>query len=239
MKFGGQIIGMMILAGLLAAATILLASGALRARPTASLPSPAPSAVRTDSTPRPPSVAAVHRSEAMARASPPAPAPVAPSAATPASTAYVIKHILPIEGPLHLGDHYWDERGAPAGPILITVDLAAQTLSVFRGGYEIGTAAILYGADDKPTPLGVFPITEKDADHVSNLYDAPMPYMLRLTNSGISIHGTSVADGYMTHGCIGVPTPFARQLFNAAKLGDKVIVTRGEMLDIGAAISAA
>lgn len=137
-----------------------------------------------------------------------------------------------------MGDHFWDERGAPDGPMMITVDLAAQTISVFRGGHEIGTAAILYGADDKPTPLGVFAITEKDADHVSNLYDAPMPYMLRMTNDGISIHGTSVADGYMTHGCIGVPTPFARQLFGAVKLGDRVVVTRGKLLAVGDTVDA-
>ena len=45
--------------------------------------------------------------------------------------------------------------------MVITVDLEAQVLSIFRGGYEIGAAAILYGRDDKPTPLGAFPITQK------------------------------------------------------------------------------
>ncbi|OYY90027.1 MAG: hypothetical protein B7Y45_09770 [Sphingomonas sp. 28-66-16] len=232
---------------LLAVAVLVLASGALRARPPVSPADAAPAAP-----PSPPlrateiqvsapdvSPAAVTPSQA---ASPAVASQASPAPAEPAPTsgsAYVIKHILPIEGPLHLGDHYWDERGAPAtGTIMITVDLAAQTLSVFRDGFEIGTSAILYGGDDKPTPLGVFPITQKDADHVSNLYDAKMPYMLRLTNDGISIHGTSVAEGFMTHGCIGVPTPFAKQLFAAVKLGDRVIVTRGKMVDVGAAISA-
>src|SRR3546814_17953360 len=80
-----------------------------------------------------------------------------------------------------------DDKGVPDGPVVITIDLAAQTLSVFRAGYEIGAAVILYGADDKPTPLGTFSIMEKDEDHVSNLYDAPIPYMLRLTNDGVEI----------------------------------------------------
>jgi hypothetical protein len=149
---------------------------------------------------------------------------------------FVVRRILPIEGPLHMGDWHWDETGAPDGPIVITVDLAAQTLSVFRSGYEIGTAAILYGADSKPTPLGAFPIREKDADHVSNLYDAPMPYMLRLTNDGVSIHGSEVKPGTATHGCIGVPVAFAKRLFGATKLGDVVIITRGKMLQMGDAI---
>ena len=167
------------------------------------------------------------------------PAAPAPKPAAPDPAAYTVKRILQIPGPMRQGDHYWDETGAPQGPVIVTVDLAAQTVSVFRAGYEIGTAVIIYGADDKPTPLGVFPITQKDADHVSNIYNAPMPYMLRLTTDGISIHGSDVGDGYATHGCIGVPRAFAKRIFDAVKLGDRVIVTDGERLDLGQPITAA
>ena len=168
-----------------------------------------------------------------------APGPVATPDPAPTPTAYTVKRILPITGPLRYGEWHWDEAGAPAGPIVITVDLAARVLSVFRDGHEIGTTAIIYGAEEKPTPLGVFPVTEKDADHVSNIYDAPMPFMLRMTNDGISIHGAEVTPELMTHGCVGVPTPFARKLFAQVKLGDKVIVTRGETLSVGQPITAA
>ncbi|HET9640957.1 MAG TPA: L,D-transpeptidase family protein [Allosphingosinicella sp.] len=163
---------------------------------------------------------------------------VAAAAPAPADPDFVVRRILDIPGPLRMGDHHWDESGAPAdGPIVITVDLEAQVLSIFRGGYEIGAAAILYGREDKPTPLGAFPITQKKAKHVSNLYGAPMPYMMRMTNDGISIHGSdSVAPGYATHGCVAVPVAFARKLFEAAKLGDLVIVTRGKTLEMGEAI---
>lgn len=162
----------------------------------------------------------------------PAPAP-APDA------GYVVKRILAVKSPFVHGDYYWDEAGVPAGPIVVTVDLEAQTLSVFRGGYEIGTAVVVYGADEKPTPLGVFAISQKDAKHVSNLYDAPMPYMLRLTNDGISIHGSAVGSNLATHGCVGVPKPFAKLLFGAVKLGDRVIVSRGERLSLGEQVKAA
>lgn len=146
--------------------------------------------------------------------------------------ALVVKSVLPVPQPFSHGDYVWDDSRAPAaGPVIITVDLKAQTLSAFRGGHEIGAAVILYGADDKPSPVGAFPITQKDADHVSNLYDAPMPYMLRLTNDGVAIHGSDVKWGEATHGCIGVPTAFARKLFGAVKLGDLVIITNGKMLD--------
>lgn len=175
-----------------------------------------------------------HHRILVSRELPPAEEP----AADPAT--YTIKHILPIKGAMKMGDFHWDETGAPAkGRIIITVDLAAQVLSIFRDGYEIGTAAVLFGADAKPTPTGVYPITQKDADHVSNLYHAPMPYMLRLTNDGISIHASEVRDGYMTHGCIGVPKPFAKKLFEAVRLGDTVIVTRGEKLGVGQPVTAA
>ena len=57
--------------------------------------------------------------------------------------------------------------------------------------------------------------------------------MLRLTNEGVAIHGSDVQWGNATHGCIGVPTAFARKLFAAVKLGDLVIITQGKMLDTG------
>ncbi|MBC2670774.1 L,D-transpeptidase family protein [Novosphingobium piscinae] len=170
----------------------------------------------------------------------PAPAP-AVAAAAPAAPAparderFVIKRILPIDGPLRYGAWHWDEAGAPAdGPLVITVDLEARVLSVFRGGYEIAATAVLLGTTEKPTPTGVFPITEKDADHTSNIYDgAPMPYMMRLTNDGVSIHGTTVQNGYASHGCVGVPTPFARKLFAIAARGTPVYITRGKMVGLG------
>ncbi|QGN53864.1 L,D-transpeptidase family protein [Novosphingobium sp. Gsoil 351] len=158
----------------------------------------------------------------------PAPTPVA---------QFTVKRILPIQGAIKYGEWHWDERGAPAaGTTIVTVDLKANVLSVFRDGYEIGATAILTGYGDKPTPLGVFPITEKDRTHVSTLYDAPMPYMLRLTNDGVSIHATKVENGYVTHGCVGVPEGFAAKLFAAARLGDRVIVTDGATMGLGDAI---
>lgn len=171
-------------------------------------------------------------------ASKPRIAPAAPIAqaqpAKPADTAFTVKRILPIDGPIRYGEWHWDETGVPAGPIVITVDLDARVLSVFRGGYEIGATAVLLGTEETPTPLGVFPITEKDKDHVSNIYTgAPMPYMQRLTNDGITLHGSEVAKGYASHGCVGMPDDFAAKLFAATRLGDKVYITRGKQAGIG------
>lgn len=192
----------------------------------------------------PPAIAAAPEMAKADVSKPPAPLSPAPTARTAPETARVdsdghdhgseIKRILKIDGPMKHGDYVWDEKGVPAGPLVITVDLKAQTLSVFRNGYEIGATVILYGADNKQSPTGTFPIIEKDADHVSNLYDAPMPYMLRLTNDGVAIHASDVKLGNATHGCIGVPLPFAKLLFDRAKLGDRVIVTNGRIFNVGA-----
>lgn len=163
---------------------------------------------------------------------PATPPPAQPS--KPRDERFVIKRVLPITGPIKYGEFHWDETGVPDGPLVMTVDLEARVLSVFRGGYEIGATAVLLGTQDKPTPLGVFPVIWKKADHYSSIYDgAPMPYTLRLTNDGISIHGTKVEKGYASHGCVGVPTPFAKKLFAVAKLGDQVYITRGKRIGKG------
>jgi len=142
-----------------------------------------------------------------------------------------ISTILDVRTPMSYGDYRWDDKGVPAGPTWVRVDLRSQLISVFRSGQEIGTAVILYGADGVPTPTGKFPILAKLKDHRSATYDgAPMPYTLRLTPDGVSIHGSNVRWGFATHGCVGVPTAFAAKLFDAVKAGDEVlIIAAGKM----------
>lgn len=157
----------------------------------------------------------------------PAPAP------PPPDERFVIKRILPITGPIRYGEWHWDDKNVPDGPIVITVDLEARVLSIFKGGHEIGATAVLLGTQEKPTPTGVFPITQKKRHHVSTIYDAPMPYMQRLTDDGISLHASNVELGYASHGCIGMPEPFAAKVFATTKLGDRVFITRGKRIGIG------
>ena len=154
--------------------------------------------------------------------------------AAPKDERFVIKRILPITSPIKYGEWHWDETGVPTGPLVITVDLDARVLSVFRSGYEIGATAVLLGTDETPTPLGVFPVKWKDANHHSSTYDnAPMPYTMNLTADGVSVHGTTVEKGYASHGCIGVPNDFAKKMFGITPLGTKVYITRGKMAKAG------
>jgi lipoprotein-anchoring transpeptidase ErfK/SrfK len=132
--------------------------------------------------------------------------------------------ILAVPGRMHYGDYRWDEVGVPKGRVWVRVDLKSQIISVFRSGQEIGTAVILYGADAVPTPAGKFPVLAKLKDHRSQTYNAPMPYTLRLTPDGVSIHASNVRWGYATHGCVGVPPEFAARLFAAVSVGDEVLI---------------
>jgi hypothetical protein len=136
-----------------------------------------------------------------------------------------IRSLLKVDHPLHYGDYVWDDAAVPAGDVWVRVDLQRQILSVFRGGHEIGTAVIVYGTDGKATPRGVFPVIEKARYHRSSTYDADMPFMLRLTSDGVAVHASMVRQGAATHGCIGVPSVFARLLFAQVKRGDEVAIS--------------
>ncbi len=189
----------------------------------------------TDPAPRGPAVRMIAKEVVQplpARAAAPAPTRAAAAAS---NDPFVIKSILPIEGSIRYGDWFWDESAAPTtGKLVITVDLDARVISAFRDGHEIGTAVALLGTKAHPTPVGTYPVLRKSREHYSRKYNnAPMPFSLWLTNTGIAIHGSPVMNGYASHGCVGVPDEFAAKLFAATKPGDKVIITRGKMVGVG------
>ena len=129
------------------------------------------------------------------------------------------------------GEFIWDAEAAAAQQgqrAVVVVNLRARVISVYKGGVEVGRSSILYGAPDKPTPTGTFPILEKRRDHVSNIYDAPMPHMQRLTWDGVALHGSPrLGDNLATNGCVGLPREFAALLFEVTRVGDEVIVWSG------------
>lgn len=147
-----------------------------------------------------------------------------PELSLPGGQHELIRSLLNITKPMHFGDFVWNEDRIPQGPLWVRVDLSRQILSVFRAGHEIGSTVIIYGSDGTITPVGTFPILGKSEHYWSHSYDAPMPFMLRLTKDGVAIHGSNVREGWATHGCIGVPLDFAKLLFGAASKGDMVVI---------------
>ncbi|WP_260833949.1 L,D-transpeptidase [Sphingopyxis sp. P1IMeth2] len=147
------------------------------------------------------------------------------------------KSLLDTKYRLRHGEYDWNDTNIPAGKLRVWVDLRRQMISVFRGGHEIGTAVIVYGAEGMQSPLGTFKILNKDADYHSRSYDAPMPYSMFITNTGIALHGSPMSSRRATHGCIGLPVEFAKLLFAAAQRGDTVEVVRTDPRSVAAAES--
>lgn len=135
----------------------------------------------------------------------------------------LVKSLLNVRSLMRYGDYAWNDD-VPPGKVWILVDLAAQTISVFRNGEEIGRSVALFGVDGYPTPTGRFTVLAREKHHVSSVYGSSMPYTLRLTNDGISIHASDVRAGVGTHGCVGVPLKFGAKLFDATRAGDEVLI---------------
>jgi hypothetical protein len=148
-----------------------------------------------------------------------------PASESASQNPRTIRSLLNIRQPMMFGDYVWNDAGVPPGPLWIRVDLKRQLLSLFRGGNEIATTVIIYGAQNKPTPPGRFRVLGKDKDYRSASYNTPMPYSLFLTRSGIAIHAAEVQYRNATHGCVGVPAEFARRLFDTVRVGVPVDIT--------------
>lgn len=120
-------------------------------------------------------------------------------------------------------------RRADAGPVQIVVSLGKQKLSVYEAGQLVGTTRVSTGQRGFETPTGIFSIIQKRRRHYSNIYrGAPMPFMQRLTWSGIALH-QGVVPGYRaSHGCIRLPGRFARDLFRYTERRSHVVVLNGD-----------
>jgi L,D-transpeptidase catalytic domain len=117
----------------------------------------------------------------------------------------------------------------PPGPLLLAISIGSQKVTVYDNGTPIASSSISTGMAGHPTPTGIFSVIQKQRWHRSNIYsNAPMPYMQRITWSGVALHA-GVVPGYpASHGCIRLPDRFAVRLWGMTRLGVRVIVTRGD-----------
>jgi lipoprotein-anchoring transpeptidase ErfK/SrfK len=145
---------------------------------------------------------------------PPAP-PIAPPVAAPAPIPAAFD-----PDALDPGHYVWQPERSPAGPVEIVVSIPQQVAYIYRGGTLIGLTTVSTGRPGHETPTGRFPILEKDREHYSSLYNAaPMPFMQRLTISGIALHAGQIPGHPASHGCVRLPLDFARILFGVTQVG--------------------
>ena len=121
--------------------------------------------------------------------------------------------------------YVWTDEQAQ-GPVSVLISIPDQRAYVFRGETLVAASTVSTGKAGNDTPTGSFTILQKNAKHFSNLYDnAPMPFMQRLTWDGVALHAGRNPGFPASHGCIRLPTAFAKKLFEITQLGATVEVT--------------
>ena len=123
-----------------------------------------------------------------------------------------------------------EEQAPPTGPMFFVISVGKQHVSAYGNNGLFARAPVSTGRAGHSTPTGIFSILEKDRYHRSNIYSsAPMPYMQRITWSGVAMH-EGVLPGYpASHGCIRMPHDFAKRMFGYTQGTERVIVTRQDI----------
>lgn len=118
----------------------------------------------------------------------------------------------------------------PPGPLQVFVSINQQQLQLYSDGQHVTNVPVATGVPDHPTPMGVFDVIQRDRYHLSNIYsDAPMPYMQRITWSGVALHEGPNVGHAASHGCIRMPHYFAAQLWRLQTMGMRVVVSRAAL----------
>lgn len=116
-------------------------------------------------------------------------------------------------------------------PMMAIVSLADQRVTIYDSNGEISQASVSTGQPGHETPSGIFTVIQKEAEHYSNLYDdASMPFMQRITWSGIALHAGALPGHPASHGCVRMPYAFAEQLFALTRLGMRVVISRSRIV---------
>ncbi|GAC1333099.1 MAG: L,D-transpeptidase family protein [Beijerinckiaceae bacterium] len=126
-----------------------------------------------------------------------------------------------------------DAAHSIVGPLIIVVSVNRQRLTVYDGDRPIATSPVSTGKEGHETPYGVFSVIQKERLHRSNLYnDAPMPFMQRITWSGVALHAGPLPGRAASHGCIRLPPAFAGRLWDMTKVGVRVIVAHNDLAPV-------
>ena len=113
---------------------------------------------------------------------------------------------------------------------MIAVSIEQQTVKVYDANGLFAESPVSTGMRGHSTPMGVFSVIQKNKFHRSNIYSgAPMPYMQRITWSGVAMHAGALPGYPASHGCIRMPMSFAMKMWGWTRMGARVVITPGEI----------
>jgi hypothetical protein len=147
---------------------------------------------------------------------------------------------------------YWDGDGVQGAPSIV-IDLSDQKASFYKGSKLVGVSAISSGREGYGTPTGSYKITQKNPNHVSNLYGdyvnaqgdvlvknvakgkdpvppggsfagSPMPFFMRLGRTAVGMHQGFLPGVPDSHGCIRMPERMVKTFFENAPAGTTVTI---------------
>ena len=122
-----------------------------------------------------------------------------------------------------------------AAPVMAIVSLSRQRVSIYDARGKMLDAPVSTGRAGYETPAGLYRVIERKRHHYSNLYEnASMPFMQRITWSGIALHAGALPGYPASHGCIRLPYDFAGRLFELSRRGMRVVVARDDMAPVEA-----
>ena len=123
------------------------------------------------------------------------------------------------------GQYLWRDVPASAGPERVVIGLTDQLAYLYRGDTLVAVSTISSGKDAKPTPTGIFSVLDKRPMYRSKKYDnAPMPWMQRIDNYGIALHAGYNPGVPASHGCVRLPSAFAKKLYSVTDVGTPVFI---------------
>jgi lipoprotein-anchoring transpeptidase ErfK/SrfK len=145
-----------------------------------------------------------------------------------AASRAAVDDMMAVFGTDHLkpGKYVWrDDAEDFDGPDRVVISLDNQLAFLYRGDTLVAAASISTGRDGKESPAGVFQVLSKTPMHHSKKYnDAAMPFAQFITDYGIALHAGPNPGHAASHGCIRLPSGFAKKLYGVTDVGTPVLI---------------
>ena len=123
------------------------------------------------------------------------------------------------------GAYLWREVPAAAGPERVVISLSDQLAYLYRGNALMAVATISSGEPGRDTPTGIFSVLDKKTMHRSKKYEnAPMPFAQFIDQYGVALHAGHNPGRPASHGCVRLPSAFAKKLFTVTDVGTPVFI---------------